>query len=176
MDSNPTGVYRKTVIIPDEWKNKEVFLHVGAAKSNLKVWVNGQYIGYGEDGKLPQEFNITPYVKPDKNLIVLEVRRWSDGSYLECQDFWRMSGITRESYLYARENTHLQDVTITPSLDANYTHGTLSIRPEFAGVSKTDSYSLKIQLLDAKGNVVQEKNTAVNELKDSSIILSLQIP
>ncbi len=163
---NPTGVYRKTINIPDNWKKKKIFLHVGAAKSNLKVWVNGQYVGYGEDSKLPQEFDITPYIKSGKNLIVLKIKRWSDGSYLECQDFWRMSGITRETYLFAREKIHLRDVEVTPFLDANYLNGTLEVKPKFAGVSKKDKHRFLVQLTDDMGKVVEEKNVRVNQINE----------
>ncbi len=76
---------------------------------------------------LPQEFNISHYVKTGQNSITLKVMKWSDGSYLECQDFWRMSGITRESYVYARNKVHIKDIEIIPDLDATYVNGTLKV-------------------------------------------------
>lgn len=166
---NPTGVYRKEVIIDKSWENKDVFLHIGAAKSNLKVWVNGTYVGYGEDGKLPQEFKLNPYLKKGKNSIVLKIMRWSDGAYLECQDFWRMSGITRDSYLYARNKTHLSDFHVETSLDATYTNGHLNIVTVFEKISKKDKYSLEIQLKeDAK--IVVNKTFRVADLATKPFI------
>ena len=129
---NPTGVYRKEITIDKSWEGKDIFLHIGTAKSNLTVWVNGVYVGYGEDGKLPSEFNLNKYVKTGKNTLVLQVMKWNDGSYLECQDMWRMSGITRDSYLVARNKAHLKDYEIIPDLDANYVNGSLKISTQFS--------------------------------------------
>ncbi len=156
-DYNPTGVYRREITIDKSWEGKDIFLHIGAAKSNLTVWVNGVYVGYGEDGKLPSEFSLNKYVKPGKNTIVLQVMKWNDGSYLECQDFWRMSGITRDSYLVARNKAHLNDFEIIPDLDANYVNGSLKISTEFAGITPKDKYTLEVQLKDGD-NIVTSKN------------------
>lgn len=147
---NPTGVYRREITIDKSWEGKDIFLHVGSAKSNLTVWVNGVYVGYGEDGKLPSEFNLNKYVKTGKNSIVMQVMKWSDGSYLECQDFWRMSGITRDTYLVARNKAHLRDYEVIPDLDPSYVNGTLKIETEFAGINPKDNYTLEIQLKDGE--------------------------
>jgi len=128
LNYDPTAVYRREVIIDPIWNDKEVILHVGAAKSNLSVWINGKYVGYGEDSKLPSEFNITPYLTQGKNLIVMKVMRWCDGNYLEDQDMWRLSGITRDCYLIARNPVHLYDVEITPDLDPAYKNATLDVK------------------------------------------------
>lgn len=128
LNYDPTAVYRREVIIDPIWNGKEVILHVGAAKSNLSVWINGKYVGYGEDSKLLSEFNITPYLTKGKNLIVMKVMRWCDGNYLEDQDMWRLSGITRDCYLVARNPVHLYDVEITPDLDPAYKNATLDVK------------------------------------------------
>lgn len=154
---NPTGVYRKVITVDEMWGEKDVFLHIGAAKSNLKVWVNGKYVGYGEDGKLPQEFKLNKFIKTGKNTIVLKVMKWSDGSYLECQDFWRMSGITRDSYLYARNKTHLVDFEILPDLDATYSNGSLKVSTEISNLSKKNKYSLEIQLKDLEIKIASQE-------------------
>lgn len=164
---NPTGVYRKTVTIDDSWKDKDVLLHVGAAKSNLTVWVNGAYVGYGEDGKLPQEFKLNKFLKIGKNTIVLKVMKWSDGSYLECQDFWRMSGITRDTYLYARNKTHLIDFEIIPDLDDTYKDGTLKISTEFSNIDKKKKYSLEVQLKDRE-KVIASKSIKIKKAIEKS--------
>lgn len=160
---NPTGVYRKEVILDKSWEGKDIFLHVGTAKSNLTVWVNGVYVGYGEDGKLPSEFNLNKYVKTGKNSIVLKVMKWSDGSYLECQDMWRMSGITRDSYLVARNKAHLKDYEIIPDFDPSYVNGTLKIAAEFTGVDKKGEYTLEVQLKDGDKIITSKNISALSE-------------
>jgi len=142
---NPVGIYRKTITVDRKWLEKDVFLYVGAAKSNLTVWVNGVYVGYGEDGKLPQEFKLNPFLKTGNNTIVLKVMKWSDGSYLECQDWWRMSGITRDTYLYTRNKTHLVDFEIIPDLVDNYTNGTLKISTKFSEIKQNNSFSFTVK-------------------------------
>ncbi|TDW47871.1 beta-galactosidase [Flavobacterium sp. 270] len=153
---NPTGVYRREITVDKSWEGKDIFLHIGTAKSNLTVWVNGVYVGYGEDGKLPSEFNINKYIKTGKNSIVLKVMKWSDGSYLECQDMWRMSGITRDSYLIARNKTHLNDYEIIPDLDASYVNGSLKISTQFSDLNKNDNYTFEVQLKD-NGKIIDSK-------------------
>ena len=173
---NPTGVYRRTININDAWLDKDVLLHVGAAKSNLTVWVNGIYVGYGEDGKLPQEFKLNSFLKQGENTIVLKVMKWSDGSYLECQDFWRMSGITRDTYLYARNKTHLVDFEFTPSLDKNYRDGALKITTNISDIAKKDAYSLEIQLKD-HGVVMASKAFKINEsTKNNTFVFDVKKP
>ncbi len=125
--NNYVGSYRRTVDIPADWKGQEVYLHVGSATSNLYVWVNGQFVGYSEDSKMAAEFNITKYIKPGKNLIAMQIYRWCDGSYLEDQDFWRLSGIGRDVYLYARNPLHIEDLFVIPDLDAAYQNGSLDV-------------------------------------------------
>ena len=139
--NNYTGSYRRTFRIPADWKGQDIYMHVGSATSNLRVWINGREVGYSEDSKIEAEFNITKYVKPGQdNLFAMQVMRWCDGSYGEDQDFWRFTGIARESYLYAREKAHLQDLSIVPDLTDNYKNGRLDI-------------SLNVQ--NGKGNIVQ---------------------
>lgn len=128
LNFNPTAVYRREVDLPSDWKSKQVVLHIGAAKSNLSVWVNGKFVGYGEDSKLPSDFDITPYLNAGKNLIVLKIMRWGDGNYIEDQDMWRLSGITRDCYLLARNPIHLYDFETTPDLDQAYKNGWLNLK------------------------------------------------
>ena len=125
MHFNPTAVYRREVVIDDNWDGKHVILHIGAAKSNLSVWVNGRYVGYGEDSKLPSEFDVTSFLKKGKNSIVLKIMRWGVANYLEDQDMWRLSGITRDCYLIARHPQYIYDVDISPLLDNTFSKGAL---------------------------------------------------
>lgn len=176
VNYNPTGVYRRDVTVDKSWEGKDIYLHIGAAKSNLTVWVNGVYVGYGEDGKLPSEFNLNKYLKTGVNRIVLKVMKWSDGSYLECQDFWRMSGITRDSYLIARNRVHLKDFEIRPDLDASYVNGSLKITTVFSDLNKNDNYTLEVKLKDGE-TIIASKNISVTEAsKKSTFDFSVQNP
>ena len=112
---NYVGQYRRTFELDEAWKGKDIFLHIGSATSNVRVWVNGKEVGYSEDSKLEARFDITKYVKTGENLIALEIFRWCDGTYLEDQDFWRLSGISRDVYVYSREKKRLEDINVTAS-------------------------------------------------------------
>ena len=128
-EQNRVGSYRHRVEIPAAWSGKEIYLHIGSATSNVTLWVNGREVGYSEDSKLEAEFNITGYVQAGKeNLLAMQIYRWSDGTYIEDQDFWRLAGIGRDCYLYARDRRHIEDVKLTPDLKNNYTDGTLHLR------------------------------------------------
>ena len=96
-EQNPVGVYRRNFTIPDDWNGRDVYLHVAGAKSGCYVYVNGKEVGYNEDSKNPAEYLINPYLQPGENTLTFKIFRWSTGSYLECQDFWRMSGIERDA-------------------------------------------------------------------------------
>ncbi len=126
-DYNPVGSYRTIFIVPEQWMGRQVILHFGAVKSAFYVWVNGQKVGYSQDSKLPAEFNITPYIHEGENLLALEVYRWSDGSYLECQDFWRISGIERDVIVYSVPNVHIYDYFIHAGLTDDYADGDFSL-------------------------------------------------
>ena len=159
VERNPTGVYRRTFTIPAEWQDKEVYIHFGSVSSAFYVWVNGQRVGYSQGAMEPAEFRITPYIKPtpnpsrrdgslnskkaveippfgrDKgwvNHIVLEVLKYSDGSYLEDQDQWRLAGIHRGIYLYATEKIRIRDFGVRTILDKDYRDAQLIIHPELA--------------------------------------------
>jgi beta-galactosidase len=126
-DINTVGSYKRTFKIPGNWKGKEIFLEFGAVSSFFYVWVNEQLVGFSKDSKTPAEFDITPYVKKGKNLLAVEVYRWSDGSYLEDQDFWRLSGIQRTVFLQARPKTYIADFFAKAGLENNYSDGILDL-------------------------------------------------
>ena len=161
MDVNATGVYRREISIDESWKGKKVILHIGSAKSNLSVWVNGKYVGYGEDSKLPSEFDVTSFLNPGKNLICLRLMRWCDGTYLEGQDFWRMSGINRDCYLVARNKIHINDYELVTDLDANYKDATLNATLK---LNQPETATVSIQLSDGykpiKETIVSFSNEA----------------
>jgi len=124
---NPVGSYKRDFSVPSDWKYKEVFLHFGAVSSAFYVWVNEELVGYSQDSKVPAEFNITKYLKSGDNTISVEVYRWSDGSYLEDQDFWRLSGIQRTVFLHARPKTYVSDFFAVGDLQNNYDDGLLKV-------------------------------------------------
>ncbi len=129
---NPVGSYKRSFEVPESWKEKEIFLHAGAVSSNMTLWINGEFVGYSEDSKTPAEFNISKYLRKGKNSVSLEVFRWCDGSYLEDQDFWRMSGITRDIYLLARNPQHIRDFTVFANLDSTYLNGIFNLEIELS--------------------------------------------
>lgn len=154
-NDNPVGSYRRTINLPESWNGRRVYLHFEGGTSAMYIWVNGEKVGYSENTKSPVEFDITRYVKPGKNLIAAEVYRWSDGSYLEDQDFWRLSGIDRNVYLYSTDNVRITDFFAQPDLDASYKNGKLSIDVDIKNFTTSAwNVKLKASLLDAAGKVV----------------------
>lgn len=149
--NNHVGSYRREITLPAGWNGKEIFAHFGSVTSNMYLWVNGQYVGYSEDSKLEAEFNLTKYLKPGKNLIAFQVFRWCDGIYFEDQDFFRLSGVARDCYLYTRNKNYIRDIRITPDLDGNYKNGTLDIVLDLEGNKNS---LVELALKDPKGNSV----------------------
>jgi len=143
-DQNPVGSYRKTFSLPKGWSEKQVYIHFGAVKSAFYIWVNGEKVGYSQGSKTPAEFNITNYLKKGKNILAVEVYRWSDGSWLECQDFWRISGIERDVYLEARPEVHVQDFFCKSSLVNNYKDGILDLDIWVNGVGNPGVKKLRV--------------------------------
>ena len=150
IERNHVGSYRRIMKVPATWRGKQIMAHFGSVTSNLYLWVNGKFVGYSEDSKLEAEFDLTPYLHPGKeNLIALQVFRWCDGSYLEDQDFFRHSGIARESYLYARNKQQIRDIRITPQLDAAYRDARLDIQLDLSARTTVD-----LVLTDERGDTV----------------------
>ena len=149
-ENNHVGSYRKEIMVPASWKGKDIIAHFGSVTSNMYLWVNGKYVGYSEDSKLEAEFNLTPYLKTgQKNLIAFQIFRWCDGTYLEDQDFFRYSGVGRDCYLYARDKKRIEDIRVTPDLDANYQNGSLNI-----ALNQKGSGKINLTLKDASGKEV----------------------
>jgi len=160
-EMNPVGSYKRTFKIPGEWKGKEIFLHFGAVSSFFYVWVNEQFVGFGKDSKTPVEFNVTPYIKTGKNILAVEVYRWSDGSYLEDQDFWRLSGIQRSVYLHARPEVYINDFFSVAGLDSTYLTGKLNLDIVLAGkVANNLIYDVIATLFDGEQKIYEETGKA----------------
>ena len=154
-EENHVGSYRRTITVPASWKGKDIIAHFGSVTSNIYLWVNGKYVGYSEDSKLEAEFDLTRYLRPgEENLIAFQVFRWCDGTYLEDQDFFRFSGVARDCYLYAREKRRIEDIRVTPDLDAGYRDGTLAVDVKLKGKA-----IVTLRLKDAQGKEVASATT-----------------
>ncbi|WP_018472975.1 glycoside hydrolase family 2 TIM barrel-domain containing protein [Echinicola pacifica] len=166
-EKNPAGIYRRSISLPEGWSDEQVFIHLGAVKSAFKLFVNGQYVGLGEDSKLESEFELTDYLKPGQNLIALEVRRWHDGSYLEAQDFWRISGIERDVYLYSRPKVHFYDLFVKSPLTNSYRDGLLNVTVDLWNRMDEEQgeNTVRAKLMDPQGNVIYEKTQKTTGLK-----------
>ncbi|NOY97477.1 MAG: DUF4981 domain-containing protein [Chlorobi bacterium] len=167
-DYNPVGSYKREFQLPESWAGKEVFLHFGAVSSAMYVWVNEKFVGYSEDSKTPAEFNISKYLKKGGNTLAVEVYRWSDASYLEDQDFWRLSGITRDVYLLARGKVRIRDFRVIPGLDENYQDGVFSLDVELVNSSgKQNELTVEAQL-EKNGSIIKEMSETIQLIKDTT--------
>ena len=124
---NPVGSYRTTFQVNKKMLERDLYLHFGAVSSAMNVWINGHKVGYSEDSKTPAEFLINDHIIEGENLLAVEVFKWSDASYLEDQDFWRLAGITRDVYLLSRTRDHIIDFEVGAELADNFTTGELSL-------------------------------------------------
>lgn len=161
-ENNPVGSYRRHFALPESWQDKHVFVYLGAVKSAFYIWVNGQKVGYSQDSKTPAEFDITHYLQAGENVIALEVYRWSDGTYLELQDMWRLSGIERDVYMYSTPKVRVRDFHALSTLDNQYLHGEFSlavnIQSHLVGQEHAGKgYQLQAQLFDSELTPVFQK-------------------
>lgn len=168
MVENNVGSYVRTVDVPALWKGKQIYIHFGSVTSNIYLWVNGMFVGYSEDSKLGAEFDLTKYLKVGPNKIAFQVFRWSDGSWLEDQDFFRLSGVAREVYMYARPTIHLEDLFIKTDLDSAYKNATLNIAASIKGAGS----SVKFQLLDGSTLVAEQTAKAA---KDGAVEVNIAL-
>ena len=158
---NEVGSYRRSFEIPADWKGGEVFIHFGGVESAFYLWVNGEKVGYSQDSYLPAEFRLTPYLKPGENTLAVEVYRWSDGSYLEDQDFWRLSGIFRDVMLYQTPSTWLRDYAFTYQLADDFSSAAFAVAPVLKNLTDKDStVSAKLELLAPDGSVAWQNTIA----------------
>ena len=160
---NSVGSYKRTINIPQNWLKKDVFLRFGSIRSACYVWVNGKYIGYSQGSKTPTEFDVTDHIQAGQNQIAVKVLRFSDGSYLEGQDTWRISGLERDVFLYARSKARIEDFTISSSLDESYETGKFSIAIDLINRSTlSKNYSIRAKLTDPK-----RRNRTIFDLRQS---------
>lgn len=150
-EPNPVGSYRREFTIPGNWNGKDVFLHFDGVISAMYVWVNGKQVGYSENSFSPAEFNVSAYVKPGKNIVAVQVYKYSDGSYLEDQDMTRFSGIHRRVYLFAVPKLHIRDYFMRSELSSDHTSARFSIEAKLKNNGKSTNATLEAEILDANG-------------------------
>ena len=169
---NPVGSYLRKFTVPGNWKNQQVFIQFGAVKSAAYFWINGHFIGYNQDSKTPIEFNLTKYLVEGKNTIAVQVFRYSDGTYLECQDFWRLSGIERDVVLIATPKTRIRDYRINTILDSEYRNATLNVDIEIEdlGVNDLSNHKINWKLFDSDLVLIAENIKSI--ISGSTIINS----
>ncbi|MCY1721834.1 DUF4981 domain-containing protein [Prolixibacteraceae bacterium Z1-6] len=179
-NGNPVGSYIRTFTVPENWDGREIFIHFDGVSSAFYIWVNGEKVGYSQGSRTPAEFNLTPYLQKGENKIAMQVFRWCDGSYLEDQDGWRLSGIFRDVYLYATPKTQIQDFFVTTDLDDDYTDAIISAKINLKNYAKKTfkNGSVELTLMDFQGNEVAvdgdlSKTISIPKAADSEeIILS----
>ncbi len=155
-DYNPVSHYRRTFKVPEKWTGRRTFVVFKGVSSAFNLWLNGKFVGYSEDSRLPAEFDLTDHLLPGENTIAVQVFRWSDGSYLEDQDFWRMSGIFKSVYLHSAPQTRLQDVRISTKMGATPADWILDVQTDIASdVSSKSTFQVEATLLDQSGKPVK---------------------
>ncbi len=168
-DDNPTGLYRRRFSLDESIEGRRVFLVFEGVNSAFYVWVNGHYVGFSKDSRTPAEFDITPYVRRGENLLAVKVLRWSDGSYLEDQDMWRLSGIYRDVYIYTAPEVRIRDFFVKTRFDSRYVDATLEVLVKVKNYSSSErsGFAVELELLDADGKPVLDKPLTrwVNPLK-----------
>ena len=158
-DDNPVGSYRRSFEVPAAWDGREIFINFDGVYSAFFVWVNGEYIGYSEGSRTPAEFRITEAVRRGPNVLAVQVYRWSDASYIESQDFWRVSGIDRDVYLVSRPATYLRDFFAEADLDDAHEDGQLRLTVSVAnrGLGSAGRHEVRFELRDPEGRPVWEE-------------------
>ena len=169
---NPVGSYRRNFTVPANWKNRQTFIQFDGVDSAFYVWVNGQKVGYSQDSRTPALFNISKYLQAGQNVLAVEVYRYSDGSYLEDQDMWRLSGIFRDVTLWSTDNLHIRDFFAHPDLDANFQNGVFSAEVavhNFAGAPARGRVDAEI--LNSAGKTVFSQSLPLSAAANADSVL-----
>ena len=162
----PTGIYRREFSVPSDWNGRDIYLHIAGAKSGVYVYVNGKEVGYNEDSKNPAEFLINPYIKEGNNVLTMKIMRWSTGSFLECQDFWRLSGIERDVYLFSQPKAAIRDFRVISTLDDSYRNGIFKLEIDMRNNAiGTENLAIGYELLNKKTKELITKEEKVLSLQ-----------
>lgn len=174
-DNNPVSLYRRTFTVPEAWSGRRVHIVFDGADSFLRVWLNGKELGFSKDSRTPAEWDVTDFVKPGENILAAQVLRWSDGSWLEDQDYWRFSGLFRDVYLWSPAQQHVRDFFVKPELDANYRDANLAVEAELKNSAATPAtLTFSGVLRDASGRtVIQLPPVTVNVPAGQSVPANL---
>ena len=167
-ENSPTGSYKRTFSVPSSWKGLQTVLHFGSVASSFYVWVNGRFVGYSQDSKTPAEFDISDKLNYGRsNEIAVQVFKFSDGYYIEDQDFWRLAGIQRDVFVFSREKFHIRDFEVVTDLDRDYADADLSLYAELENLSKRPATNseLEVTLKDKNGREIYSRTQKIN--KDS---------
>ncbi len=156
---NPVGTYRRHFTLPDSWNGRDVYVRFNSVGHGYYLWINGKRIGYSEDSYLPSEFRITDYLVPGDNVIALQVYRFTSGSFLECQDYWRLTGIHRHCFLWSAPKTQIRDYFFTTDLDNSYTNATANVKVHISGIEALSSGTVEVKIQD-NGAVVATASAA----------------
>jgi Beta-galactosidase/beta-glucuronidase len=164
---NPVGSYVREFTIPANWNGQDIILHFDGVESAFYCWINGKFVGYSEDSRLAAEFNITPFLQKGKNKIAVEVYRFSDGSYLECQDYWRYSGIERNVWLIARPKVRIKDFEIKAGLKDSYRNGDFSLSMMLDNRNFAKGTSVSVELYDPSNKIIYSNKPTFKSTADT---------
>ncbi len=171
---NPVGSYRRTFTVPAEWDGRDVFIRFNGAGHGYYVWVNGNFVGYAEDSYLPSEFKITDYLTEGENLLAVQVYRFTSGSFLEAQDYWRLTGITRDVFLWSAPKTQIRDFFVTNTLSTSYSTAKLSVETDVQGEGFS-SGKLSLKVMDGSA-VVAESSVDVTSNGKKTVSATIASP
>ncbi len=170
---NPVGTYRRKFNIPDDWAERDVYVRFNGVGHGYYLWINGQRVGYSEDSYLPSEFNITPYIHNGENSIALQVYRFTSGSFLECQDYWRLTGIQRHCFIWAAPKSQIRDYFFTTDLDNTYINARANVKVSLTGADQVKEGIVEARITD-NGTVIAEASAKVSD--ELSLDMDVEAP
>ena len=157
---NPVGTYRRTFTVPETWKGRDIYVRFNSVGHGYYLWINGKRVGYSEDSYLPSEFKITDYLVDGENTIALQVYRFTSGSFLECQDYWRLTGIHRSCFLWSAPKSQIRDFFFNPNLNTTFTGGRSNVKVELTNVDAISGGKVEARIMN-NGEVFAEASKDV---------------
>ncbi len=172
---NPVGTYRRHFTIPESWAGRDVYVRFNGVGHGYYLWINGKRIGYSEDSYLPSEFNITDYLEEGDNTIALQVYRFTSGSFLECQDYWRLTGIQRHCFLWSAPKSQIRDYFFTTDLDNSYVNAKANVKVSLTGIERVEGGKVDVRIED-KGSLVASTSTTIGTTSELSLNMDVSNP